>query len=122
MGLRTIALVRVPTPARPPGPPPGAASETFHFSVNGVTVWAKGANYIPPHVFHSRAPALALLATRLLRSPHAAAAARAVSTQATAASPPAVAERLSEDEGATGSEAQQPRWLRELGVIRNDWT
>ena len=66
--------------------------------------------------------ALALLATRLLRSPHAAAAARAVSTQATAASPPAVAERLSEDEGATGSEAQQPRWLRELGVIRNDWT
>ena len=58
VGLRTIALVRVPTPARPPGPPPGAASETFHFSVNGVTVWAKGANYIPPHVFHSRAPGL----------------------------------------------------------------
>ena len=58
VGLRTISLIRVPTPARAPGPAPGEASETFHFEVNGVEVFAKGANYIPPHIFHSRAPGL----------------------------------------------------------------
>ena len=58
VGLRTVALVRLPTPARAPGPAPGQASETFHFEVNGVPVWAKGANYIPPHIFHSKAPGL----------------------------------------------------------------
>ncbi len=67
---------------------------------------------------------LATLATRLLRSQHSATATatHAVSTRAAVASPPAVAERLSEDESASVPAAQQPRWLRELGVIRNDWT
>ena len=71
---------------------------------------------------------LAALASRLLRAqqqPHAAGAgtgaARAVSTRSPAAAPPAVADRLSEDEGVAPV-ASRPRWLRELGVIRNDWT
>ena len=74
----------------------------------------------------TRSPtALAALATRLLSrsSPHAAASTtRAVSTLPSASAPPAVAERLSEDEGSASTDAHQPRWLRELGVIRNDWT
>ena len=70
----------------------------------------------------SRSSTLVALATRLLRTNAAAVSStRAVSTLPSAAAPPAVADRLSEEEG-TGSSEHQPRWLRELGVIRNDWT
>ena len=74
VGLRTIELVREPAPFSPPGPTPEQGgpevSETFFFRVNGVPIFAKGANYIPPHVFHSRAPALALLAMRNAAAAH----------------------------------------------------
>lgn len=74
VGLRTIELVREPAPFSAPGPTPEQGgpetSETFFFRVNGVSIFAKGANYIPPHVFHSRAPALALLAMRNAAAAH----------------------------------------------------
>lgn len=59
VGLRTIELVREDAPFEGAGPKPGEPSQTFFFRVNGVPIFAKGANYIPPHVFHSKAPALA---------------------------------------------------------------
>eukprot|EP00884_Botryococcus_braunii_P007790 jgi/Botrbrau1/17011/Bobra.49_2s0069.1 len=50
LGFRTIELVREPLPkAKDP------SAESFFFRVNGIPVFAKGANYIPPDVFHSRA-------------------------------------------------------------------
>lgn len=74
VGLRTIELVREPAPFSPPGPTPEQGgpetSETFYFRVNGEPIFAKGANYIPPHIFHSRAPALALLAMRNAAAAH----------------------------------------------------
>ena len=70
VGLRTIELVREDTPFEGPGPAPGEPSQTFFFRVNGVPIFAKGANYIPPHVFHSKAPALAAAVIASAKAAH----------------------------------------------------